>query len=156
MHSNIHKIPPFMLYFQSSLAPQHRALTTFFFVCQFQHLTVGVSAHWNSVEKHSLLTEKRNPLEEKKKRQEKQNGMQFSRVYPPYVSSTVFLAGRVIRRKALAHNTPSTWTQREHLSLEFGLESIIGGLHITKGKMSVRPSIGLYCWCKLYRLKCLG
>lgn len=93
-----------MLNFWSSLVPQHLALTMFF-LCQFQHLTVGVSAHWNGVETHSLLTEKKHLLEEKKNRKEKQNGMQFSRVYPPHVSSTVFLAGWVIHRKALAHNT---------------------------------------------------
>lgn len=65
-----------------------------------------------------------------KNRKEKQNGMQFSRVFPPHVSSAVFLAGRVTHRK----NTGTQCslylnTKGKHFSLEFGLQRLIGGLH---------------------------
>lgn len=94
-----------MLYFWSSLAPQHRALTMFF--ANFNTSQLGCQHIEMVLRNIALLTETKH-LSERKKRREKQNGMQFSRVYPPHVSSTVFLAGRVIHRKALAHNTLST------------------------------------------------
>lgn len=123
------------------------------FFCQFQHLTVGVSAHWNGVEKHSLLTEKKHLLETKK-RKGKQNGMQFSGVYPPppcLFHSFFGRPGNTQESTGTQHSLPEH--KGKHLSLEFGLQRLIGSLHITAGKMSVRISIGLYCWCKLYGKK---
>lgn len=81
--------------------------------------------------------------------------MQFSRVFPPHVSSAVFLAGRVTHRK----NTGTQCslylnTKGKHFSLEFGLQRLIGGLHITMGKRSDGLSVGLYPGWNLYRLKC--
>lgn len=81
--------------------------------------------------------------------------MQFSRVFPPHVSSAVFLAGRVTHRK----NTGTQCslylnTKGKHFSLEFGLQRLIGGLNITMGKRSDGLSVSLCCGWNLYRLKC--
>lgn len=80
--------------------------------------------------------------------------MQFSRVFPPHVSSAVFLAGRVTHRK----NTGTQCslylnTKGKHFSLEFGLQRLIGGLHITMGKRSDRLFVDLCRGWNLYRLK---
>lgn len=79
--------------------------------------------------------------------------MQFSRVFPPHVSSTVFLAGRVTHRKKHWHTMlPLPKYKGKHFSLEFGLQRLIGGLHITMGKRSDRLSLGLCRGWNLYRM----
>ena len=81
--------------------------------------------------------------------------MQFSRVFPPHVSSAVFLAGRVTHRKNTGTQCSLYLNSKgKHFSLEFGLQRLTGGLRITMGKRSNGLSIGLCRGWNLYRLKC--
>ena len=123
------------------------------FFCQFQHLTVGVSAHWNGVEKHSLLTEKKHLLEKKRREGKNRMGCNSPECIPPHVSSTVFFGrlGNTQESTGIQFSLPEH--KGKHLSLEFGLQRVIGGFHITTGKIIASISIGLLCWCKLYGLK---
>lgn len=62
--------------------------------------------------------------------------MQFSRVYPPHVFSTVFFGrpGNTQESTGTQHSLPEH--KGKHLSLEFGLLRLIRGLHITIGKVN--------------------